>query len=87
MISWTDYPETPQLVAKNMKHSCMIQTNGNQPNKREDKRNGESYRRAEVKPWCETEGMTACDTQVIGSTPQSDGTSILESATICRSYE
>lgn len=33
------------------------------------------------------EGMTACDTQVIGSTPQSDGTSILESATICRSYE
>ena len=33
------------------------------------------------------EGMTACDTQVIGSTPQSDGTSILEGATICRSYE
>ena len=33
------------------------------------------------------EGMTACDTQVIGITPQSDGTSILESATICRSYE
>ena len=33
------------------------------------------------------EGMTACDTQVIGSTPQSDGMSILESATVCRSYE
>ena len=41
-----------------------------------------SLRRAMVR-----EGMTACDTQVIGSTPQGDGTSILESATICRSYE